>query len=61
MINVDPGGAGVEYEREKYFGRVLGYAINDHGEDRLGRTRKNVEVPDDLRGDSPSAPPVPAR
>lgn len=44
------GGAAVEYERENYFGRVLGYAINDHGEDRLGRTRKSVEVPDELRG-----------
>ncbi len=44
------GGVGVEYEREKYFGRVLGYMIDDHGEDRLGRTRKNVEVPDELRG-----------
>ena len=44
------GGVAVEYERENYFGRVLGYAIDDHGEDRLGRTRKNVEVPDELRG-----------
>jgi hypothetical protein len=44
------GGVGVEYERETYFGRVLGYAIHDHGEDRLGRTRKNVEVPDESRG-----------
>jgi len=44
------GGVAVEYEREKYFGRILGYAINDHGEDRLGRTRKNIEVPEELRG-----------
>lgn len=44
------GGVAVEYERENYFGRVLGYAIDDHGEDRLGRTRKNIEVPDELRG-----------
>lgn len=44
------GGASVEYERENYFGRMLGYAINDHGEDRLGRTRKNIEVPQELRG-----------
>jgi hypothetical protein len=44
------GGAAVEYERESYFGRVLGYAIEDHGEDRLGRTRKNIEVPDESRG-----------
>lgn len=46
-----PGaGVGVEYEREDYFGRVLGYAIHDHGDDRLGRARKNVEVPDESRG-----------
>lgn len=46
-----PGaGVGIEYEREDYFGRVLGYAVEDHGEDRLGRTRKNVDVPEDTRG-----------
>ncbi|MBN2128474.1 MAG: LPS-assembly protein LptD, partial [Sedimentisphaerales bacterium] len=44
------GGVAVEYERENYFGRIMGYVINDHGEDRLGRTRKNIEVPDELRG-----------
>ncbi len=44
------GGVAVDYERENYFGHVLGYMINDHGEDRLGRTRKNVEVPQELRG-----------
>jgi hypothetical protein len=44
------GGAAVEYERRDYFGRIMGYVIDDHGEDRLGRTRKNVDVPDDLRG-----------
>ena len=44
------GGVGVDYEQENYFGRMLGYAINDHGEDRLGRTRKNVEIPEDDRG-----------
>ena len=44
------GGLGVEYERENYFGRVLGYAIYDQGEDRLGRTRKNIDVPQELRG-----------
>jgi hypothetical protein len=44
------GGVAVEYERETYFGHVLGYAIDDHGEDRLGRTRKNIEVPQELRG-----------
>ncbi len=46
------GGIEVEYERENYFGRLLGYVIDDHGEDRLGRhyTRKNIEPPQELRG-----------
>ena len=46
------GGVATEYEREDYFGRMLGYIINDNGEDRLGRnsTRKNLEPPRDLRG-----------
>ena len=44
------GGVNINYERENYFGRVLGYIIEDHGEDRLGRTRKDVDVPDNTRG-----------
>jgi len=44
------GGVDVEYGRENYFGRVLGYVIDDHGEDRLSRTEKNVEVTKDTRG-----------
>jgi hypothetical protein len=47
-------GSGIEidYVREKYFGRLLGYIIDDHGEDRLGRidSRKNLEPPQELRG-----------
>ena len=47
-------GAGVEidYEREDYFGRLLGYIIRDSGEDRLGRysSRRHVEPPRELRG-----------
>ncbi len=47
-------GAGVEidYEREDYFGRLLGYIIRDSGEDRLGRysSRRDVEPPRELRG-----------
>ncbi len=47
-------GAGVEidYEREDYFGRLLGYVIRDSGEDRLGRysSRRDVEPPRELRG-----------
>jgi len=44
------GGVEITYERENYFGSLLGYVINDHGEDRLSRTRRDIEVPDDLRG-----------
>lgn len=44
------GGVEVGYERDNYFGSVLGYAIEDRGEDRLSRTRKDVDVPDDTRG-----------
>jgi hypothetical protein len=44
------GGLEVDYQREEYFGSLLGYVIEDHGEDRLSRTRKNVNVPDDTRG-----------
>jgi hypothetical protein len=46
------GGILIEYERENYFGRTLGYIINDRGEDRLGRnsSRKNLEPPRELRG-----------
>ncbi len=44
------GGVDIKYERETYFGRVLGYAIEDDGEDRLSRTEKNVEVSKDTRG-----------
>ncbi|MFQ6036878.1 MAG: hypothetical protein ACE5NM_13645, partial [Sedimentisphaerales bacterium] len=47
-------GSGLEtnYERENYFGRILGYIIDDSGKDRLGRTssRKDLEPPRDLRG-----------
>lgn len=44
------GGVDVKYEREDYFGRLLGYVIDDDGEDRLSRTEKNVEVTKDTRG-----------
>jgi hypothetical protein len=46
-----PGlGAEIDYEREDYFGSILGYGLNDHGEDRLSRTRKSIDVPEDWRG-----------
>ncbi|MHC4694958.1 MAG: LPS assembly protein LptD, partial [Planctomycetota bacterium] len=46
------GGAELDYERENYFGSLLGYIIDDHGEDRLGRdeSRKDLEPPRELRG-----------
>ena len=44
------GGVDLTYERENYFGSILGYAIEDHGEDRLSRTRKDIEVPEETRG-----------
>ncbi|MBW8040512.1 MAG: LPS-assembly protein LptD [Planctomycetes bacterium] len=45
-------GAEITYEREDYFGRLLGYIIRDGGEDRLGRnsTRRDLEPPRELRG-----------
>jgi len=47
-------GSGIEldYTREDYFGRILGYIIHDQGEDRLGRddSRKDLEPPRHLRG-----------
>ncbi len=47
-------GTGVEinYMREDYFGRLLGYMIKDSGRDRLGRhyTRRHLEPERKLRG-----------
>jgi hypothetical protein len=43
-------GADIDYQREKYFGNVNGYIINDKGEDDLGRIRKNIEPDEKLRG-----------
>jgi len=45
-------GIEIEYERENYFGRLLGYVIDDSGKDMLGRdeSRRNLEPPQDLRG-----------
>jgi len=44
------GGVDIEYEQEDYFGKLLGYAIDDDGEDRLSRTEKRVPVTKDTRG-----------
>ncbi len=47
-------GSGIEfdYAKENYFGRILGYVIDDEGEDRLGRhsSRRNLEPERELRG-----------
>jgi hypothetical protein len=45
-------GAEIEYARKDNFGRMFGYLIHDHGEDRLGslRWRKDLEPPRKLRG-----------
>lgn len=46
-----PGvGMDVTYEREDYFGRVLGYIIYDQGEDRLSRTQLSVPLDQEVRG-----------
>jgi hypothetical protein len=47
-------GTGVEinYNRENYYGELLGYVVNDSGKDRLGRmrSRKDLEPDNELRG-----------
>ncbi|MHC4122702.1 MAG: LPS-assembly protein LptD [Planctomycetota bacterium] len=43
-------GVGIEYEREDYFGNLMGYIIKDSGDDRLGRQRKNIEHEEEYRG-----------
>jgi len=45
-------GIEVDYAKENYFGRILGYVINDEGEDRLGRhsSRRNLVPERELRG-----------
>jgi hypothetical protein len=46
------GGVEIEYRKEDYYGRILGYVIRDSGEDRLGRDarRRNLEPDQDIRG-----------
>ncbi len=46
------GGISTEYTGEDYFGTLLGYMINDTGEDRLGRhsSRRDLEPERPLRG-----------
>jgi hypothetical protein len=46
------GGVELDYDRDTYFGRVLGYGIYDSGQDTLGRIpeRRDIEPPDKSRG-----------
>jgi hypothetical protein len=46
------GGVNLDYEREKYFGKMQSYIMDDHGEDDLGRIngRENEHPPEELRG-----------
>ncbi len=44
------GGITTKYEATDYFGRIIGYMVEDNGEDWLGRQRKNLVPPNDLRG-----------
>jgi len=46
------GGVEVEYSQADYFGKTLGYIVNDRGEDKLGRdeSRDHLEPPRNLRG-----------
>jgi len=45
-------GVEIEYRKEDYYGRILGYVIRDSGEDRLGRNarRRNLKPDRDIRG-----------
>jgi hypothetical protein len=45
-------GGQIKYEREKYYGRMLGYFIHDRGSDRLGRddARRDVDPGGKSRG-----------
>ena len=42
----------IDYERDDYFGRLLGFVISDRGRDRLGRSssRRDIEPDSELRG-----------
>ncbi len=45
-------GVEIDYSKEDYFGRLIGYVIRDSGEDRLGSNeiRRNLEPERELRG-----------
>jgi hypothetical protein len=45
-------GVETEYRRQDYFGRLIGYMINDSGDDNLGRdeSRRDLVPPSELRG-----------
>ena len=45
-------GVGIEYNRDNYYGGMVGYILKDTGEDDLGRvsSRENLEPPHETRG-----------
>jgi hypothetical protein len=45
-------GAEINYKTDDYFGKLLGYVIEDHGEDNLGRidSLRDLKPPNELRG-----------
>jgi hypothetical protein len=45
-------GVEIDYAKENYFGRILGYVIHDTGDDDLGRyyARRDLKPPRELRG-----------
>lgn len=43
-------GADISYQRDKYFGNINGYIIDDHGKDDLSRDRQDLVPPNTLRG-----------
>ena len=43
-------GADISYQKDKYFGNINGYIIDDHGKDDLSRDRQDLVPPNSLRG-----------
>ncbi|MGD0785585.1 MAG: LPS assembly protein LptD [Sedimentisphaerales bacterium] len=43
-------GADISYQKDKYFGNINGYIIDDHGKDDLSRDRQGLVPPNSLRG-----------
>ncbi|MCK5563760.1 MAG: hypothetical protein KAJ07_00815, partial [Planctomycetes bacterium] len=44
-------GVDIEYQKSQYYGRMMGYILQDRGDDvDLGRDRENIPVEEDIRG-----------